>query len=101
MSASKILLPLGLIAVSACVAPPEVEVAPTLSPQQQQMQEVVSLAGPFQDVSTAVLNLDDNCFYYTHVGPVETIQLALRTPNGSPICSAPPATEETPVAGAA
>lgn len=101
MPSSKVFLSLGLFALSACVVPPEVDVAPTLSPQQQQMQEVASLAAPFQDVSTAALNPDDNCFYYTHVGPVETIQLALRTPTGSPICSAPPATEETSVAGAA
>lgn len=101
MSGSKAFLPLGLIALSACVGPPEVDVPPTLSPRQQQMQEVASLAAPFQNISTAILNPNDNCFYYTHVGPVETIQLALRTPNGSPICSAPPVIEETPVAGAA
>ncbi len=49
---------------------------------------VVELAGPGQDVATARLLPEDNCYWYEHNGPVEVTLLPLRTAAGNPICVA-------------
>ncbi|WP_338050527.1 hypothetical protein [Roseovarius dicentrarchi] len=49
---------------------------------------VVALADPNQDISTARLLPDDGCFWYEHRGPVETTLVPLRSPEGNPICAA-------------
>ena len=51
-------------------------------------EAVVALAAPDQNVATARLLPDDNCYWYEHNGPVETTLLPLTTPNGNPICLA-------------
>lgn len=51
-------------------------------------EEVVALAAPHQNVSTARLLPDDNCYWYEHVGPVETTLLPLLSRQGGPICAA-------------
>lgn len=80
-----------LAALSACAAPfsnPEPEpTEPTLPVPEQ----VAALAAPGQDLMTARLLPEDNCFWYLHSGPVETTLLPLRAANGRPICMAPPA----------
>lgn len=50
--------------------------------------QVVALAAPYQDVSTARLLPRDGCYWYLHQGPVETTLLPLRTIDGRPICVA-------------
>ena len=52
--------------------------------------EVIALAAPGQDLGSAVMQ-EDNCFWYRHVGPVETTMLPLRAANGRPICVEAPA----------
>ena len=52
--------------------------------------EVIALAAPGQDLSSAVM-MEDNCFWYRHTGPVETTMLPLRAANGRPICVQAPA----------
>ena len=54
---------------------------------------VTTLAAQFQDLEKVVLREDDNCYWYSHSGPVETTLLPLRTKNGRPICAAVPADE--------
>ena len=49
-------------------------------------EAVSSLAAPGQDLATARLLPEDNCYWYEHSGPVETTLLPLRTPGGNPIC---------------
>ncbi|MBO9467201.1 hypothetical protein J7443_18305 [Tropicibacter sp. R15_0] len=49
-------------------------------------EEVAALAAPSQDLSTARLREEDNCYWYLHAGPVETTLLPLRTNGGNPIC---------------
>jgi len=49
---------------------------------------VVQVADPDQDLTTARLRPEDNCYWYEHNGPVETTLLPLRTPNGNQICVA-------------
>ena len=48
---------------------------------------VVALAAPEQDISTARLVPEDDCYWYEHRGPVESTLLPLRAPNGRPICA--------------
>ena len=52
-------------------------------------EKVVALAAPSQDLSAVRLRPDDGCYWYQHVGPVETTMLPLLTPDGRPICTRP------------
>jgi hypothetical protein len=51
-------------------------------------ERVLAVAAPWQNVATARLMPEDNCYWYEHQGPVETTLLPLRTAEGRPICSA-------------
>lgn len=50
-------------------------------------EAVIALAAPYQDISTARLVPEDGCYWYEHVGPVETTLLPLRNAEGRPICA--------------
>lgn len=54
-------------------------------------EQIVALAAPNQDLSTARLRPADNCYWYMHSGPVEDTLLPLRTSGGNPICVKPAA----------
>ncbi|MEM1075314.1 MAG: hypothetical protein AAF665_16155 [Pseudomonadota bacterium] len=49
-------------------------------------QGVIDMAAPNQDLSTVQI-LDDGCYWYRHVGPVETTMIPLRNVEGRPICA--------------
>lgn len=49
-------------------------------------ESVTLLAAPNQDLATARLRPEDNCYWYEHSGPVETTLLPLRSAGGNPIC---------------
>lgn len=51
---------------------------------------VLALAAPYQDLSSVRIDDADGCYYYRHVGPVETTFLPLRAKNGRPICTRAP-----------
>jgi len=51
-------------------------------------ENVVAIAAPYQDVSTARILPQDGCYWYLHSGPVETTLVPLRTREGRPICTA-------------
>ena len=71
-------LPLAALALAGC----EVQTTATSTLPE----EVAALAAPYQDLRTAVLLPEDNCYWYSHAGPVETTLLPLRTRQGRPIC---------------
>ena len=48
--------------------------------------DLFALAAPGQDVASARLRPEDNCYWYEHRGPVETTLLPLTTIEGRPIC---------------
>jgi hypothetical protein len=48
---------------------------------------VAALAAPYQNLQEVVLMPEDGCYWYRHVGPVETTMLPLRTVAGRPICT--------------
>ena len=50
-------------------------------------EAVAALAAPGQDLTKARLLPEDGCYWYRHVGPVETTMLPLRTPEGRTICT--------------
>lgn len=49
-------------------------------------ENVVAMAAPDQDLSTARLLSEDDCYWYMHAGPVETTLVPLRATGGRPIC---------------
>ncbi|MBJ2153438.1 MULTISPECIES: hypothetical protein [Paracoccaceae] len=49
-------------------------------------ENIVALAAPYQNVQTARLMPDDNCYWYEHAGQVETTLLPLNTAAGRQIC---------------
>jgi len=49
-------------------------------------EEVIAIADPGQDVMSAFLRPEDNCYWYMHNGPVEITPLPLKTVNGQRIC---------------
>ncbi|WP_074963719.1 hypothetical protein [Aliiroseovarius crassostreae] len=51
-------------------------------------ESVAALAAPNQDLNTAQLRPEDNCYWYAHSGPVETTLVPLRSAGGNPICVA-------------
>lgn len=52
-------------------------------------EEIVALAAPNQDLKSVQLREADGCYWYRHVGPVETTMLPLRSAEGRPICTRP------------
>jgi hypothetical protein len=48
---------------------------------------VAALAAPYQNLQEVVLMPEDGCYWYRHIGPVETTMLPLRTVAGRPICT--------------
>ncbi|MAM41018.1 MULTISPECIES: hypothetical protein [unclassified Paracoccus (in: a-proteobacteria)] len=48
--------------------------------------DLVALVAPGQDVASARLLPEDNCYWYEHHGQVETTLLPLTTTEGRPIC---------------
>jgi hypothetical protein len=75
--------------VSACaVTMTEPEAA---SPTRSIPEEVIAIAGPNQDIMSAFLRPDDNCFWHMHNGPVERTPLPLRTSDSRHICIQQPA----------
>jgi hypothetical protein len=50
-------------------------------------EQVAALAAPYQDIQAVRIRPEDGCYWYRHVGPVETTMLPLRTVDGRPICT--------------
>ncbi|MDC0738812.1 hypothetical protein N6L24_11010 [Cognatishimia sp. SS12] len=48
---------------------------------------VLEIADPSQDLTAVTLREEDGCYWYRHVGPVETTLLPLRNKEGRPICT--------------
>lgn len=51
------------------------------------MIQLSAMAAPYQDLQSVRLRPEDGCYWYRHVGPVETTMLPLRTVDGRPICT--------------
>jgi hypothetical protein len=76
----------AMLAIAGCTAP-------TIGSKDQTKignvpEAVTAIAAPGQDLATARLRSEDNCYWYEHSGPVETTLLPLRSTGGNPICVA-------------
>ncbi|UMA65336.1 hypothetical protein LVO79_02400 [Roseivivax marinus] len=81
------LLVAALLTLGACTLPVTRIAEPETGLSQEKMAQLSAMAAPYQDVQTTVLRPEDGCYWYRHVGPVETTILPLRTPEGRPICT--------------
>ena len=76
-----------LLALEACSIP----VAPANDKSTGFINElpegVALIAAPYQNLQEVILKPEDGCYWYRHVGPVETTMLPLRTVEGRPICT--------------
>ena len=65
---------------------------PVETSQARPLPEVVAaMAARDQDLQSARLVPENNCYWYLHAGPVETTLVPLRSFRGNPICAAPAA----------
>ena len=74
------------LALGACVAPTN-QAADGARFLAELPEEVVALAAPYQNLREVILRPEDGCYWYRHVGQVETTMLPLRTVAGRPICT--------------
>ena len=51
--------------------------------------EVIARAAPNQNLNAITILEEDGCFWYQHVGPVETTLLPLLSTRGRHLCTAP------------
>lgn len=76
-----------LLALGACSMP----IAPANNNSTGFINElpegVALIAAPYQNLQEVILKPEDGCYWYRHVGPVETTMLPLRTVEGRPICT--------------
>lgn len=76
---------LALVLVTGCAPGP----APTQADGTMEAvpEAVLAAAAPWQDLTAITLREEDGCYWYRHVGPVETTFLPLLTREGRPICT--------------
>lgn len=91
MNAHKMHRPVrGLLCAGALMSASACATVPASTPQAPEVtipQEVVAMADPRQNLFTARLRAEDNCYWYAHSNPLETTLLPLRTIDGRPICA--------------
>ena len=76
----------ALLLASGCAAPMANSRAP-VDAVGNLPEQIVNLAAPGQDLTTAQLRSEDGCYWYEHSGPVETTLVPLRSIGGNPICT--------------
>ena len=74
----------ALLAIAGCAA---VEPTTSQEPVIAIPQAIVNIADPRQDLKTARLREQDNCYWYLHANPLEVTLVPLRTIEGRPICA--------------
>lgn len=89
-----IFITLGCLTLGACDVVLSEPVPQTPSIEQQMLDQITALAAPNQNVQTARLRADDNCYWFSYEGPVETTELPLLTPTNSHICGPEPVIAE-------
>jgi hypothetical protein len=77
----------SLLALGACAVPVADTADPDTGLSAEVMTQLSAMAAPYQDLQSVRLRPEDGCYWYRHVGPVETTMLPLRTADGRPICT--------------
>ena len=81
------LLVAALLALGACAVPTEEVAEPGSGISEEVMTQLSAIAAPYQDLRSVRLRPEDGCYWYRHVGPVETTMLPLRMLDGRAICT--------------
>lgn len=79
---------IAALTVAACTAPTNQAADGSPGFIEELPEQVALLAAPYQNLQEVILKPEDGCYWYRHVGPVETTMLPLRTAEGRPICRA-------------
>lgn len=77
----------ALLVLGACAAPVRQSPEPEPYFLEELPVQVAAVAAPYQDLRAVRLRSEDGCYWYRHVGPVETTMLPLRTAAGNRICT--------------
>ena len=77
----------SLLALGACAVPFAETTDPDTGLSADVMTRLSAMAAPYQDLRSVRLRPEDGCYWYRHVGPVETTMLPLRTVDGRRICT--------------
>jgi hypothetical protein len=86
-SGPALLLAASLSTLAACAAPSVDPAEPNSTVSTEVMTQLSTMAAAHQDLQSVRLRPEDGCYWYRHVGPVETTMLPLRTADGRPICT--------------
>ncbi len=90
MNIPRCLLVVSLFAVSACAGPiAGTETEPGFF--EELPEGLAATAAPGQNLNAVRIQPQDGCYWYQHVGPVETTLLPLLSNSGGLICSRPSA----------
>lgn len=77
----------ALLALGACTVPIDQATDKSTGFLKELPEGVALIAAPYQNLEEVILKPEDGCYWYRHVGPVETTMLPLRTVEGRPICT--------------
>lgn len=77
----------ALLALGACTVPNSQATDKSTGFLKELPEGVALIAAPYQNLQEVMLKPEDGCYWYRHVGPVETTMLPLRTVEGRPICT--------------
>ena len=75
------------LVLGACSVPASQSVDKETGFLKELPEGVAAIAAPYQNLQEVVLKPEDGCYWYQHVGPVETTMLPLRSVAGRPICT--------------
>lgn len=75
----------AILFVAGCTTP-AVETSNAMYDIGNVPENIAVLAAPDQNLASARLRPEDDCYWYEHNGPVEMTLVPLRAEGGSPIC---------------
>ncbi|MDO8986450.1 hypothetical protein [Cypionkella sp.] len=82
-----IFLAIAFLALGACTVPIDQATDKSTGFLKELPEGVALIAAPYQNLQEVILKREDSCYWYRHVGPVETTMLPLRSVHGRPICT--------------
>ena len=81
------LISAGVLILGACTVPVNGNDSGDTQAISNLPEEILAIAGPKQYLTSVRYRAEDGCYWYKHVGVVETVMLPLRSTSGQPICS--------------
>lgn len=82
-----IFLTITFLALGACTVPVNQAADKSTGFLKELPEGVALIAAPYQKLQEVIRKPEDGCYWYRHVGPVETTMLPLRSVRGRPICT--------------